>query len=69
MGLMRNVKKLWIMRQMVISIVIGMLGMIPNTFERRMKELETTGRIEISQNTHKSIAVTQTHVKKNSQVE
>ena len=52
LGLTRELKKLCSMRLMVIPIIVGALGMVPNSLEKRLLELEikTGGRIKINQN-------------------
>ena len=44
-------KKLWNMRVKVIPIVVGALGTIPKSLEKRLEDLEIRGRIETIQTT------------------
>ena len=42
----KALKELWIVRETVIPIVVGVLGTIPKGLEKRLEQLEIRGRIE-----------------------
>ena len=50
LDLARGLKKLWYLRVTVIPIVVGALGTVPKTWERKLYELESNERIERIQN-------------------
>ena len=47
--LVREPKRLWTMKVMVIPIVVGALGTVPKGLEKMLEELEIRGRIETIQ--------------------
>ena len=49
LDLARELKKLWIMRVTVISVVIGAFGILPKSLVRGLEELEIGGQIETKQ--------------------
>ena len=59
MNLVRVLKKSWNMKEIVIAIVVVALGTIPQNQEKRLDELEISGRIETKQTTalQKSIRI------------
>ena len=49
LDLTEEVKTLWNIRVTMIPIVVGVLGTITEGLEKRMEEVETSGRIETKQ--------------------
>ena len=49
LDLVRELKKLWNMKVVVIPLVIGVLGTISKDFVKGLEELENGGRAEIIQ--------------------
>ena len=45
LDLVRELKKLWNIKVTVIPIVVGTLGIIPKGLEKRLGELEISGKI------------------------